>query len=60
MYPNYYQPQQYAIPDMLNQYKQRTSDIIWVLNENEAMAYPVAPNNTVVLWDKNNPTIYVK
>lgn len=36
------------------------SDMIWVLNENEATSYPVAPNNSVVLWDKNNPTIYVK
>lgn len=37
-----------------------TSDMIWVLNESEATAYPVAPNNSVVLWDKNNPVIYVK
>lgn len=34
--------------------------MIWVLNENDATSYPVAPNNSVVLWDKNNPTIYVK
>lgn len=34
--------------------------MLWVLNENEAVAYPVAPNNSVVLWDKNAPTIYVK
>jgi hypothetical protein len=34
--------------------------MIWVLNENEATSYPVAPNNSVVLWDKSNPTIYVK
>ena len=39
---------------------QPTNDMIWVLNENEATSYPVAPNNSVVLWDKNNPTIYVK
>ena len=37
-----------------------SNDMIWVLNENEATSYPVAPNNSVVLWDKNNPTIYVK
>ena len=29
-------------------------------NENEATSYPVAPNNTVTLWDKNLPTIYIK
>lgn len=34
--------------------------MIWVLNESEATSYPVAINNSVVLWDKNNPTIYVK
>lgn len=38
----------------------QTSDMIWVLNENEATSYPVAPNNSVVLWDKNEPIIYVK
>lgn len=72
-YPQY---QNGAVPDMLNQYKgqyqqmpmqttfapitQPTNDMIWVLNENEATSYPVGLNNSVVLWDKNNPTIYVK
>lgn len=36
------------------------NDMIWVLNENEAVSYPVAMNNNVVLWDKSKPTIYVK
>ena len=39
---------------------QPINDMIWVLNENEATSYPVAPNNNVVLWDKGNPTIYIK
>ena len=39
---------------------QPTNDLLWVLNENEATSYPVAPNNTVTLWDKNLPTIYIK
>ena len=39
---------------------QLTNDFLWVLNENEATSYPVAPNNTVTLWDKNLPTIYIK
>lgn len=75
-YPGYpYGMQNGAMPDMLNQAKMQYSqqmpptqmsvakpinDMIWVLNENEATSYPVAPNNSVVLWDKNNPTIYVK
>ena len=39
---------------------QPTNDFLWVLNENEATSYPVAPNNTVTLWDKNLQTIYIK
>ena len=57
--PQYQQPmgqpiQQAPIPT------QQTNDFLWVLNENEATSYPVAPNNTVTLWDKNLPTIYIK
>ena len=37
-----------------------TNDMIFVLNENEASSYPVAPNNRIVLWDKNQTTFYVK
>ena len=51
---------QYAQPYQQPMQTQQTNDMIWVLNENEATSYPVAPNNSVVLWDKNNPTIYVK
>lgn len=59
-----YQPYQQP----MNQYPQAqppaanqpSSDFLWVLNENEATSYPVAPNNTVTLWDKNLPTIYIK
>lgn len=36
------------------------NEMLWVLGEVEATSYPVAPNNTVILWDKNNPTIYIK
>lgn len=46
-----------AQPPVANQ---PPSDFLWVLNENEATSYPVAPNNTVTLWDKNLPTIYIK
>ena len=37
-----------------------TNDLLWVLNETEAMSYPVAPNNSVTLWDKGKDTIYIK
>lgn len=39
---------------------QVSNDMIWVLNETEAISYPVAPNNSVILWDKNNDTVYIK
>ena len=68
--PNYYGANG-SVPDMLDRYKYQpmqpmqpmqmpTNDMFWVLGEVEAMSYPVAPNNTVTLWDKNTPTIYIK
>lgn len=36
------------------------NDMIWVLGEIEATSYPVAPNTTVTLWDKNEHTVYIK
>ncbi len=37
-----------------------SNDMMWVLNETEATSYPVAPNNSVTLWDKNKDTVYIK
>lgn len=54
MYQQAYQPQTQPFSSPNN------GDLIFVLNENEASSYPVAPNNSVVLWDKNMPTIYIK
>lgn len=47
-------------PTPMPMQSQQTNDMLFVLNENEASAYPVAPNNSVVLWDKNNKTFYIK
>ena len=71
--PTYYDPVQQNPMGQFNQQFQQpmqnaqmpmqgqpTNDFLWVLNENEATSYPVAPNNTVTLWDKNLPTIYIK
>lgn len=55
----YQQPMSQQMPQASMQ-TQPTNDFLWVLNENEATSYPVAPNNTVTLWDKNLPTIYIK
>ncbi len=65
--PNYYYPNN-GMADALNQakmpYQQNmpkpANDIIWTQGEAAAKAYLVAPNNTVVLWDTERPTIYVK
>ena len=37
-----------------------TNDMIWVLSQVEAESFPVAPNNRVILWDKNQDTVYIK
>ena len=55
--PQYQQPMAQTNPVSI---AQPTNDMIWVLGQTEAESYPVAPNNSVVLWDKSNPTIYVK
>lgn len=59
-----YQPQP-AIQPMQNQQVPQqpqppVNEMIWVQGEAGAKAYLVAPNNTVVLWDSENQTIYVK
>lgn len=73
-YPNYYaqndgfkpqmqQPiQNNAQPQQMLQTAnfQPKNDMIWVLNESEAAAYPVAPNCSVVLWHKSEPILYIK
>lgn len=73
-YPNFYaqndpyKPQTQQPVQTTNQQAQMQNtanfppknDMLWVLNKNEADSYPVAPNCSVVLWDKNAPTIYVK
>lgn len=51
------QPMQMPVQPMQ---QKPTNDIIWVQGEAGAKGYLVAPNNTVVLWDTENPVIYVK
>lgn len=55
-------PVQQPIPQMPMQPTQMTvaNDMIWVLSEGEAQSYPVAPNNSVILWDKNSDVVYIK
>lgn len=56
----YQQPMQTNPAPMPMQTQPTNDTMLFVLNENEASAYPVAPNNSVVLWDKNNKTFYIK
>ena len=49
------QPMQMPMPNMTP-----NNDMIWVLSEGEAQSYPVAPNNSVILWDKNSDVVYIK
>ena len=39
---------------------QNNNSIIWVQGESGAKSYLVAPNQSVVLWDTESQTIYVK
>lgn len=55
-----YQMPQTQMPQMPQAPMGGGSDLIFVLNENEASSYLVAPGNTVTLWDKNEPVIYLK
>ena len=67
---NYYNPylypyqQAYQAPAItqnpMNAGTQNTGGIIWVQGENGAKAYPVAPNNTILLMDSENKRFYIK
>ena len=69
--PNYYgyQQQMQQAPQtqvqgtqmsLANQQTPIQSGILWVTSEQEAQAYPVAPNNAVALWDSSAPAVYIK
>lgn len=51
---------QMQAPQQMPQQGTGGNDMIWVQGEAGAKAYLVAPNTTVVLWDTETPTIYVK
>ena len=56
-----YQPIPQQTPQVQPQQAQTGGQsIVWVSGEAEAMAYLVAPNSAVALWDSNAPTIYLK
>lgn len=56
-----YQPMPQQMPQVQPQQPQAGGQsMVWVSGEAEAMAYLVAPNSAVALWDSNSPTIYLK
>ena len=53
-YPQMVQPQQ-AVPQTVAQ-----TSMTWISGEQEAMLYPVAPNNAVYMRSQTEPVLYVK
>ena len=58
--PNFQQSQYQQASAMPPAIQPGDTDMIWVLGENEASSYLVAPGRTVTMWDKNRDTIYLK
>ena len=60
-YPMNYYPQAQMNNSFLNQNQQQNNNgIIWVSGDTGAKAYLVAPNTSVVLFDSESQTIYIK
>ena len=66
-FPAGYQPmysmQSNAYPTQMgvgNNQPNTQSSLIWVQGEGAAKSYPVAPNQTVALWDSESQTVYLK
>lgn len=60
-YPMNYYPQAQMNNSFLNQNQQQNNNgIIWVSGDAGAKAYLVAPNTSVVLFDSESQTIYIK
>ena len=65
MYGGYYPYYGGAMPDSLGQLRSQPqtapqSGMLWVQGENAAKSYAVAPNTSVVLFDTENNSFYIK
>lgn len=61
-YP-YYNPYMYQQPQPMQNTQPQSQPnrwMIWVQGETGAIAYPVAPGETIPLWDSESNTIYLK
>lgn len=56
---SFYQPNPAAYMPY-RQMQPQQSPVIWVNGEVQVENYPLAPNSTVVLWDSEVNTIYIK
>jgi hypothetical protein len=54
------QPMPQQMPQAMPTQPKATNELIWVQGLEGAKGFLVAPGHTVVLWDTENPTIYVK
>lgn len=57
-YPNY--QQMYPNPYLQNVPSVNNNSIIWVQGESGAKAYPVAPGNSLALFDSENDRFFIK
>ena len=48
------------MPPQAQQNNNQNNNIIWVQGEEGAKAFLVGAGNTVILWDSENPVIYIK
>lgn len=53
-------PQNAAMAQQTGAQQSAQGGMIWVQGEASAKAYPVAPGATVLLWDSEQPLIYIK
>lgn len=55
--PNMWPQQPYQMPVQM---QQQENPMVWVKGEAQAENYPTRPNATVVLWDQEQDSIYIK
>lgn len=61
-----YQNPYYTMQDNLAHLRQaqmpasNSGGVLWVTSEQEAMAFLIAPNSAVALWDSTAPRVYLK
>ena len=60
MAATYTNPYQQYYPQLNNFIQAQQNPMIWIKGLEQAEAYPIASNSTVILWDSEVDTIYIK